>query len=70
MVNNTDNSALKKLATITLVVVMAAGLSSCGRRGALQAPASAQIDSADTKSDNSATKSTKPDKKFILDGLI
>ena len=70
MADSTNNSQLKKLASVALITLMAAGLSSCGRRGALQAPASEQIDNGETKSEKPATKSAKPDKKFILDGLI
>lgn len=65
--NNTNNSSFKKLATLALLVVMVTGLSSCGRKGGLQTPASTQIDSSDVKSETPASKS---DKKFILDGLI
>lgn len=68
--NSTNTSMFKKLATLALISVMAIGLSSCGRRGALQAPASAQIDNADNKTAQPTTKSAKPDKRFILDGLI
>jgi len=68
--HSTNNSTFKKLATLALITLMAVGLSSCGRRGALQAPASAQIDNGNVSSEKPATKSPKPDKKFILDGLI
>lgn len=70
MANSTNTSMFKKLATLALISVMAIGLSSCGRRGALQAPASAQIDNADNKTALPTTKPAKPDKRFILDGLI
>lgn len=68
--DSTNKSTFKKLATVALITLMAAGLSSCGRRGALQAPTSTQIDNGDVSSEKPATKSAKPDKKFILDGLI
>lgn len=66
MANRTNNSALKKLASLALIVALAGSLSACGRKGALEAPASSQIDAAS----NSEKTTSKPDKKFILDGLI
>lgn len=67
MANRTNNSQFKKLASLALIVALAGSLSACGRKGALEAPASAQIDDAASKSEKTTSK---PDKKFILDGLI
>lgn len=68
VVNNTGNGMFKKITTLALIALMAASLSSCGRRGGLQAPASTQIDTTDTA--KAEKPAPKPNKPFILDGLI
>ena len=63
------NGLFRKFAIFVLLAVMAAGLSACGRRGDLQAPSAAQVQ--DNQSDKPAPEpAPKPDRKFILDGLI
>lgn len=58
---------VKKLSLVLLFVALAAGLSSCGRKGALQSPTAAIETESGTEQ---PTQETKPDREFILDGLI
>lgn len=60
---------MKKLVMMSMLILLAAGLIGCGRKGALEAPPSAQLSENASKAEKEAAK-TKPDNPFILDGLI
>jgi predicted small lipoprotein YifL len=65
-----DTGILGRLALAGLVVA-AIGLAGCGRKGALEAPPAATLEAA--PADAAAPKSgaiPKPDKPFVLDGLL
>ena len=55
-----------------VVVLVALGLilSACGRRGALELPPTAAVVTTDETGDTVAKKPEKPDRPFILDGLL
>jgi predicted small lipoprotein YifL len=57
-------------AGLVLVLVAAASLSACGRKGPLEAPPGAAVagDAAATQADPNAIP--RPDKPFILDPLL
>ena len=59
---------------VVAVVVLAIGVSACGRRGALEPPPNAAATTAGhgvaAAAGSSATDETKPDKPFFLDFLI
>lgn len=55
---------------ITLLVACALALSACGRRGALEAPATATVVTTDDAGNPIKKTAPKPDRPFILDGLI
>lgn len=57
------------LVIIAMAVVLAIGLSSCGRKGPLEAPGSSATDTDDGIS-KKERKKEKADRRFILDGLI
>ncbi len=59
----------RKLVLGAMVALVVGGLSGCGRKGALEAPPSAQLSEVPTKAEKDAVKQ-KPDNPFILDGLI
>ncbi|MFK7902850.1 MAG: lipoprotein [Nitratireductor sp.] len=61
-------STLKKLSTACLIVIMAIGLSSCGRRGALEAPNSNAVQTDDVSGEQAPAPTA--DRPFILDGII
>lgn len=63
------NGMMKKLVLTSMLALLAAGLSGCGRKGALEAPPSAQLSENASKAEKDAAR-TKPDNPFILDGLI
>lgn len=53
------------------ILVAAVGLSACGRRGALEPPPGAQATSSpDDDSSADREKAQKPNRPFILDGLL
>lgn len=54
---------------IALLIVVSMAVSSCGRRGNLQAPGTIQTD--DTQQvEQTEVEEVKEDKPFILDGLL
>lgn len=63
-----NNGLMQKTLMSLVVLALAAGLSSCGRKGALEAPPSAAIASDDAV--NSESQSDVPDNPFLLDPLI
>lgn len=63
------NGMMKKLVLTSMLALLAAGLSGCGRKGALEAPPSAQLSENASEAEKDAAKA-KPDNPFILDGLI
>ncbi len=60
----------KIIKTVTIIVVMGLVVSACGRRGALQTPVNATVVTSDQAGNPIEKTTTKPDKPFILDGLI
>jgi predicted small lipoprotein YifL len=65
-----DTGILCRLALAGLIVA-AVGLAGCGRKGALEAPPSAAVEAA--PADAAAPPAgavPKPDKPFVLDGLL
>lgn len=60
-------SLLKKTGCVLLIVALFASLSSCGRRGALEAP---NAGTASEVQGEEAPKPETPDREFILDSLI
>jgi len=56
----------------SLIILLALGLtlSACGRRGALEAPVSATVVTTDDAGNPIEKTAEKPDRPFILDGLI
>jgi predicted small lipoprotein YifL len=65
-----DTGFLGRLALAGLLVA-AIGLAGCGRKGALEAPPAATVEAApaDTAAPPAGTI-PKPDKPFVLDGLL
>ena len=59
------------LSTAVLMALVAAaiGLSACGRKGALEAPPYAAVETAD-KTGETPEEAKKPDKPFFLDPLL
>lgn len=57
---------------IALLLILAMAVSSCGRRGDLQAPGSVQADGTEQVEQTATdeTEEVKEDKPFILDGLL
>ena len=58
---------------LAAALVSAVGLSACGRKGALQAPPDAAVAEPDASSDASVAEKKsggKPDRPFMLDGLL
>jgi predicted small lipoprotein YifL len=65
------NGRLWQGIVIAGLIVLAAGLSGCGRRGPLEAPPSAAAVQPDgTAAPADEGKPAKPDKPFLLDPLI
>lgn len=60
----------KIVAVVAGIVVVGLTLSACGRRGALQEPASATVITTDEYGKPIKQSDQKPDRPFILDGLI
>ncbi len=54
------------------VLIAGLTLSACGRKGALEAPPGASASDADLTIDDpvAAEKAKKPDRPFVLDGLL
>jgi len=59
-------------AMLTGILVAGLALSACGRKGALEAPPSAGLTGSDLVVDDpvEADNANKPDRPFILDGLL
>jgi predicted small lipoprotein YifL len=58
-------------AAIAGVLIAGLALSACGRRGALESPPGAKASDASESSDSvEARQAAKPDRPFILDGLL
>jgi len=57
---------------IALLLILAMAISSCGRRGDLQAPGSVQADGTEQveQATTDEVEEVKEDKPFILDGLL
>jgi predicted small lipoprotein YifL len=66
-----DRTILGRIAIAGLLVA-AVALAGCGRKGALEAPPGATLQSAapEETAPADATAIPKPDKPFILDGLL
>ncbi|MGB7287898.1 MAG: lipoprotein [Salaquimonas sp.] len=62
------NGTFRKTTLGLALLIIALGISSCGRKGALEAPPSAQITSEDATKQQ--TEPEKPDNPFFLDALI
>ncbi len=62
--------SLNLITGISMLLAFALILSACGRRGALEAPASATIVTTDEAGSPVKKTAPKPDRPFILDGLI
>ncbi|MFD1703249.1 lipoprotein [Methylopila henanensis] len=59
-----------RAAAIAATLVLAVGLSACGRRGPLEPPPGAPTTTV-TKSDGTTEKKVvKPNRPFVLDGLL
>ena len=71
MARTEDRQGIKDVGTPTLLLVAAVGLAGCGRKGALEAPPSAAVEAApaDAAAPPAGTV-PKPDKPFVLDGLL
>ena len=63
-------STTKRTVFCAIAVVLALGLSSCGRKGALEAPPSETIVTIDENGKEVKKKKPKEDKPFILDGAF
>ena len=55
---------------VTLLLACVLALSACGRRGAMEAPASATVITTDEAGNEIKKTAPKPDRPFFLDGLI
>lgn len=55
---------------IALLIVVSMALSSCGRRGDLQAPGTLQADETQQVEQTEVEEEVKEDNPFILDGLL
>lgn len=62
------NGNLKKFVLGLTIIMIALGVSACGRKGNLEAPPSAQLTTDEAGQSASAPK--KPDNPFFLDPLI
>lgn len=60
------NHSVSLIAALVCVLV----ISGCGRRGALEPPPSAQVISTNEQGQTVKKQAPKPDKPFILDGLL
>lgn len=72
---------VRNLLAIAAILVLAAGLSACGRKGALEAPPKATAgaptgdqqaapDGSEDENKGGANGTGKPERPFILDGLL
>lgn len=59
---------VKRIGNVTLLLALLAGLSSCGRRGSLEAPSSGNVVSE--QGEQAPAPEKTPDREFILDALI
>ncbi len=60
----------KFLSAVASIVAIGLLISGCGRRGKLEAPPSANVVVTDEQGNNVTKPAPKPDRPFILDGLI
>lgn len=65
--NRQNKKFLVATASIVAITLL---LSGCGRRGALQPPPSSQVVVTDEQGNTIKKTAPKPDRPFILDGLI
>jgi len=56
--------------SLIILVALGLALSSCGRRGALETPVSATVVTTDDAGNPIEKSAEKPDRPFILDGLL
>jgi predicted small lipoprotein YifL len=60
----------KFLSAVASIAAIGLLLSGCGRRGNLEAPSSATVIVTDDQGNKVTKPAPKPDRPFILDGLI
>ena len=60
----------KVLRAVVGLLAIGLAFSACGRRGALESPPSSRVISADETGNKTEKSPTKPDRPFILDGLL
>ena len=60
---------LRLLSLFLILLALSLGLSGCGRKGPLEAPASQQVGEDGEKKEN-GEEVEAPDRPFILDGLL
>lgn len=71
MLASLQTSLQKPALHLALLLILAMALSSCGRRGDLQAPGSVQADGTPVEQPASEeVTEEKEDKPFILDGIL
>ena len=58
------------LKVVTSLLVLGLLVSACGRRGALEAPPSSKVITTDETGNKVEKSADKPDRPFILDGLL
>ena len=63
------NRRILSTAALVALVAAAIGLSACGRKGPLEAPPYAAVETAD-KTGETPEEAKKPDKPFFLDPLL
>ena len=66
-----DNRQILSRALLLGIVVAAIGLSACGRKGGLEPPPGAgAVSDVTADTDAERAREQKPDRPFILDGLL
>jgi predicted small lipoprotein YifL len=60
----------RRLAAVAALVVLAAALSACGRKGKPEYPAGTQMEKATTADGKTVERPKKPQDPFVLDGLL
>ncbi len=60
----------KLFGAVASVIAVGLIVSGCGRRGALEAPPSARVVTTDSAGNTIEKTAPKPDRPFILDGLL
>jgi predicted small lipoprotein YifL len=61
---------VKFLSAVACILAIGILVSGCGRRGSLELPPSSAVETTDEQGNKVTRRAPKPDKPFILDGLI